>query len=112
MRLEIGRDNWIEGNTGKGHGHAEMDALHQYVDSFDSVQSAVTAFKRLRVKNVECTEKEVCKRCTFVLQTLGFSACEETEWGEKSMGSTEWGVSMKVRDFLRSLDIDADAVAK
>ena len=110
--LEIGRDNWIEGNTGNQHGHAEMDALHKYIDGFDSVETAVAAFKRLRVKNVKCPEKDVCKRCTTVLQGLGFSTCDDTEWGDSNMGKTEWGASMKVKDFLRSFGIDAYAIAK
>jgi hypothetical protein len=89
-----------------------MDALHNYIDAFDSVDAAVTAFRRLRVKNVECTEKPVCKRCTAVLQALGFSTCDDTEWGDKNAGSGPWGASMNVKAFLAEFGIDVDEISK
>jgi len=111
VRLKI-KDTWYEGATGKGHGHAEMDALHEYIDAQGGVDNAVAHFKRARGLVVECTEKPVCVRCTQVLKTLGFACSEDTKWGSDSMGSTEWGASMNVKAFLAKYGLDVEKIAK
>jgi hypothetical protein len=109
----------VDGSTGKDHGHAEMDALHKYVASFDTVANAVQHFNQLRRQvpapiGVYCPSRPVCKQCTAVLRPLGFipisNASGSTVWGTDCMGSTEWGCSLKVREFLKQVGIDYQAV--
>jgi len=111
VRLKI-KDTWYAGETGQDHGHAEMDALHRYIDAQGGVDKAVAHFKRARGLVVECTEKSVCVRCTLVLKTLGFECSEDTVWGVDPMGSTEWGASMNVKAFLKEYGLDVEKIAK
>jgi len=111
VRLKI-KSTWYDGETGKGHGHAEMDALHEYIGAQGGVDNAVAHFKRARGLVVECTKKPVCVRCTLVLKTLGFECSEDTVWGVDPMGSTEWGASMNVKAFLQEYGLDVEKIAK
>jgi len=111
VRLKI-KDTWYAGETGQDHGHAEMDALHRYIDAQGGVDAAVIHFKRARGRVVECTGKPVCVRCTQVLKELGFECSEDTVWGMNPMGSTEWGASMNVKAFLKEYGLDVGDIAK
>jgi hypothetical protein len=98
------------GKTGKNHGHAEMDALHQYLDGFDDLSKAVNDFDSLSNIGVYCPSRPVCLQCGAVLKELGFeprsNGASKTIWGNKCMGSTEWGCSLKVREFLELMGIN------
>jgi hypothetical protein len=111
-RLKLGSE-WFDGSTGKGNGHAEMDALNNFIVAYGGVDGAVDKFSRIKVKRVECESRDVCKRCSRVLKALGFEPKDDnTSWGTDSMGATEWGCSLKVRDFLRDLGHDYDEMRK
>ena len=99
-------DSW-EGNTDKKHGcgHAEMDALAQYVATGNNTFENMV---------LSCTTKPCCVRCSAVLGLLGIEACDRTLKYSKPMGSTEWGISDSVakavanhigRDDVSYLDI-------
>lgn len=110
IRLKI-QDKWYDGSTGRGHGHAEMDALHNYIEAMGGVDAAIRSFDRARTRTVECEEKPVCKRCTTVLETLKFKCSSNTVFSEESMGSTQWGASMNVKAFLSNYGLDVDKIS-
>jgi len=101
-----------DGRTGRDQGHAEMSALHGFVTSFDSVDQAVAFFNQQTNRVVYCPSRPVCKQCGFVLRRLGFAcgtnSAGTTVWGDKTMGSTEWGCTLKVRDFLKKMGVSYD----
>jgi hypothetical protein len=87
----------IKGSTGKGYGHAEMHALHQLL-----VEIGVAAFDNYDVR-IDCTKKPCCARCSVVLGFLGVKVANgATKKSNKCMGSTQWGVSMKVRELIKA----------
>jgi hypothetical protein len=93
----------VHGSTGKDAGHAEMDAINQFIiacinEKLDPVEEYKDRKAKLRVK---CEAKPVCVRCSCVLKALGFEPKNgNTEWGSETMGSTEWEVTQAVKDFL------------
>lgn len=101
------------GKTGKDQGHAEMSALDCYLSYFQTVDDAVRNFNTAAFKGVFCPSRPVCKQCGYVLRKLGFdtvsNANGDTVWGDKTMGSTEWGCTLKVRSFLAAMGVDYDA---
>lgn len=102
-----------DGATGRGHGHAEMDALHDFVEAMGGVEEAVAALGRYKSLKVRCESRPVCSQCGAVLQALGFELySEETEWGDKTMGSTEWAVSMNVKALLAEVGIDVKEILR
>lgn len=92
-----GRWRRIEGSTGEGHGHAEMDALHKLWVGVCGEDFAIYSGYSLAV---ECLAKPCCCRCSAVLGLLGISATKGTYKTRATMGSTEWGVSREVRELL------------
>lgn len=90
------------GYTGRGHGHAEMDALHNFITlndrSLDILQSA-------RNKTVSCPSRPCCRKCSAVLKKLGFKTVSGSSFSDTPMGSTEWGVSLEVRKLLTHMGI-------
>jgi hypothetical protein len=108
-------DAEYEGSTGNDHGHAEMDALHKFVTKFGSdekgISAAVAALGRARKKAVQCESRPVCKKCSAVLKGLGFKPKDAaTEWGDKPMGSTEWGCSLAVQALFKKAEVDYEAI--
>jgi hypothetical protein len=97
------------GSTGRGHGHAEMDALHQFVERYGADAPDVLVGLTTPV-SVTCPSRPVCVKCSRVLQELGFVLGPGTVWGTATMGSTEWGCSLKVRDFLKACNVKYDAI--
>jgi hypothetical protein len=93
----------VHGSTGKDAGHAEMDAINQFIiacinKELDPVKEYENRKESLSVK---CEAKPVCVRCSCVLKALGFEPKNgNTEWGSETMGSTEWEVTQAVKDFL------------
>jgi len=107
-----------DGKTGHNNGHAEMDALNDYLighgvplwptkEDEDELQSAKAD---LAGATMSCPGKPICGRCSFVLKALGIQAATGSEFGTKSMGSTQWGVSNCVKMFLKYCGVDADDV--
>ncbi len=110
VRLKIG-DDWYAGRTGRGHGHAEMDALHNFIEDQGGVEDAIVAFNATSSRKVECLAKPVCKRCRTILEGLEFTLSGTTKWGTKSMGSTQWGASMNVKAFLAHFGFNVDSIS-
>jgi hypothetical protein len=98
-----------EGKTGKDKGHAEMTALDAFIRSQPSIAQAATILAARR-NYVSCPSRPVCLKCGTVLRALRFACDADTEWGTQTMGSTEWGVSLKVRDLLKQVGIDYEDV--
>ncbi|HEV2962236.1 MAG TPA: hypothetical protein VG649_10460 [Candidatus Angelobacter sp.] len=110
VKLRIG-DWWYHGLTGKGCGHAEMHALHIYIQEQGGVARAIKNFEKATVRTVECLAKPVCSRCSQVLKALEFTLHGTTQWSAKSMGSTQWGASMNVKAFLKAFELNVDAIS-
>ena len=116
--LRINGSNY-EGSTGQGNGHAEMDALHNFIMSdpggTGNVKLSIAACAKIlkeasTPKAVYCPSRPCCLKCTTVLKGLKFKLASGTKWSEDSMGSTEWGVSMNVRTLLIACEIDYESV--
>jgi hypothetical protein len=100
FRVKGGGDSFSQefvGSTGTGRGHAEMDALTQFIAV--ECNWDVGAFQRYDVQ-VVCTDKPCCCRCAAVLGLLRVSAGHGTYKSPRGMGSTQWGVSPDMRAFL------------
>lgn len=96
----------VHGSTGNLTGHAEMDAIDQFITAcsnkdLDPVEEYNARKKKLLV---QCEDKPVCVRCSCVLKALGFKPKNKnTEWGDETMDMTEWGVTGQVKDFLEAI---------
>ncbi|MCW7538091.1 hypothetical protein OOT46_09545 [Aquabacterium sp. A7-Y] len=104
-----------EGETGHGHGHAEMDALHNFIEAQESEVNTTTklcilAAKQILettpIKVVLCPSRPVCLKCSSILRQLGFALGPKTDWGTKTAGKTEWGVSQNVAALLKECGIN------
>ncbi len=84
-------------------GHAEMAALHRLIYLFDTYNHN---FDNATNRIVFCTSKPVCCRCSVVLGFLNFGASGTTLKSKYPMGSTEWGTSSKVQEFLNARNFD------
>jgi hypothetical protein len=90
--------NHVNGSTGMGHGHAEMDALHIFWTEICGQDLATFVSYR---KTIQCEAKPCCVRCSAALGLLGICALsEETKKSRASMGSTEWAITPDVRSLL------------
>ena len=107
--LTIGRRKYY-GSTGMTHGHAEMDALHQFIEAEGGAANAAVMLSGPFRKLVLCPSRAVCLKCTAVLQQLDFKLEGDTEWGDRTAGKTEWGVSLQVQDLFRRLEIDYESI--
>ena len=115
ITLSIGRRHY----SGKsGAGHAEMDALHNFVETCgESKEEAFAEAKRILTSGltlkVSCTAKEVCGSCTMVLQALQFEEGANTQYSNEKSGGVSWGSSKLVQEFLEYMglgDVFAAAV--
>ncbi len=106
--LTIGTRGY-RGKTGKGHGHAEMDALVQFIEDVGDIDGCVTLLRRARNKTVTCEDKSVCRGCASVLGALGFkaSSAETTKYG-KFMGKTQWAPVPQIRALLKAYNPNID----
>jgi hypothetical protein len=116
--LRINGQNY-DGSTGRGNGHAEMDALHNFImedpGNLGSVKASIAHCATLlrhpgTPKSVSCPSRPCCKKCSKVLKSLGFVLAAGSHWSSTSMGSTEWGASQNVRQLLKLCGVDYDAV--
>jgi hypothetical protein len=93
----------VEGKTGNGHGHAEMDALHQlWADVCNKdVDTFLTYSRNLKL---DCTDKPCCVKCSTVLGWMGVvprtTATKKTPY---TMGKTSWNVSTDVLNLIREV---------
>lgn len=108
-----------DGSTGRGNGHAEMDALHNFImenpGNRGTIKGSIAYCADLlshedTPKSVSCPSRPCCKKCSKVLKELGFVRAAGTKWSSTPMGSTEWGASLSVRALLSLCDVDYDAV--
>lgn len=112
VSLTIGRRT-IYGRTGRNHGHAEMDALHEFILKFGgedvraatAIARAARAMKQTGIKLVYCPSRDCCLKCSYILKALGFQAGRSSNFSGTRMGSTEWGASNYVRDFLKAMNV-------
>jgi hypothetical protein len=86
------------GDTSNGHGHAEMDALYQFlkgigwnVNNFGDYTLTIT-----------CLSKPCCKYCAAVMGLCNVFATEGTYKVNKTMGIS-YAMPMDVRSFLGKL---------
>lgn len=113
----------VSGKTGQGNGHAEMDALHNLI--FEDPWKKGTLKKAMAAladklgdgsvsKVVSCPSRPCCKKCSAVLEGLGFTAGNFSSFSDEynSDKMTEWGVSMRVGEVLSACDIDLEAIKK
>lgn len=101
----------VQGSTGQGSGHAEMTALSKWIDSLNNgATTADTVLQAVSVRKVYCPSRPVCKQCAAVLQGLGFTLGDQTKWGSKTMGSTEWGLAGNVKELLFTRRINYDDI--
>jgi hypothetical protein len=110
----------FEGRTGRNHGHAEMDALHEIIrhvklgpvacSSTEAPVLAAAYIKSAKSRSVSCPSRAVCYKCRIVLTHLKFKAAGTTKWGNSDAGSTEWAASNDVRELLRHMNIDYEHV--
>lgn len=99
VTLTVGSTEFT-GETGKDHGHAEMDALHKIAEKFKHDPAGFIAAE----KTVMCEQKPCCKNCAAMLGHLGFCAKDDkTGKTNNAMGSTEWGVSQAVLAFFEAV---------
>ena len=111
-------DVTYEGSTGQDHGHAEMDALHNFIMSDPgnqgSVKKSVAYCAKLlsstSSKSVYCPSRPCCLKCSATLTELGFSAGKDSSFSETPMGSTEWGASNNVRALLAACGVPYDKI--
>lgn len=103
VRLVWPRDT-IEGETGTGHGHAEMDALFELFFGIcgGNQERIIDTVKRGLA--VQCEGKACCLHCSAVLGLLGvLPLTDATTKSPKPMGSTEWSVPPAMRNCLALL---------
>lgn len=84
------------GSTGNGHGHAEIDALYQFLKD---IQWDTNQFANYTV-TIECTSKPCCKYCASIMGNLGIFAQGNTYKSTKPMGIS-YALPPDVRTFLR-----------
>ena len=90
------RDGYA-GATGKGEGHAEMNALQQIVEAFNS---SVDDFGKYSFR-IECLEKSCCVRCSAVMGLIGATPVGRTYKSPESfLGGGSWALTPTLRAFL------------
>ena len=118
--LNIGTKS-IGGKTGNNHGHAEMDALHNFIFDDPWSKNNVPDAKKALVaklmdngvpKVVYCPSRPCCKKCSAVLSTLGFGVGPNSSFSSDYNADkmTEWGVSMRVGEVLADCGVDVTAI--
>ena len=83
------------GDSKAGHGHAEMDALYQFLKA---INWDTNAFQQYTLQ-VTCLAKPCCKYCAAVMGNLAVFASPGTYKVNKSMGIS-YAMPPDVRKFL------------
>jgi hypothetical protein len=83
------------GNTGNGHGHAELDALYQFLDA---IKWNTNTFHNYFLQ-ITCTEKPCCKYCSAVMGHLGVTPGQGTYKTNRSMG-VSYTIPPPLRKFI------------
>jgi len=87
-------------------GHAEMDAIDQFIIACVNKQlDPVDEFNERKGNLVvQCEAKPVCVRCSCVLKALGFKPKNsKTKWGKSTMDMTEWCATSAVQKFIEAI---------
>ena len=89
-----------EGQTGNGHGHAEMDALDFLIGSMGA--QAVEAVLQEGSVTLDCVGKPCCVQCSTMLGLLNIGP--KTPATKKSrntmLAGGAWSVSLRLKTFL------------
>ena len=91
----------IFGETGSGH--AEMNALDEFIRTICGSKSAtLSTYCAAGALFIECTTKPCCCRCSAILGALSVRpSSSDTKKTKAPMGSTQWGgLSPTVRDVI------------
>jgi hypothetical protein len=97
-----GATDFTEGNTGKGNGHAEMDALHKFIPIMTSEKKE---FKDYEGKlKIQCEGKPCCAQCSAILGALNIQPKRTENMTKKTYmpmtaGGT-WGLSIETRKLV------------
>jgi hypothetical protein len=84
------------GSTKNEHGHAEIDALYQFLDDLNWNHLLFGNYTYV----ITCTAKPVCKCCSAVMGRLGIAPGANTYKVNKTMGIS-YALPPNVRTFLR-----------
>jgi hypothetical protein len=95
INLETGERSDPEGKTGKGHGHAEIDALYEFLDA---IEWDTEKFGKYSL-TITCTDKSCCKYCSAVMGLLGIKAGKKTYKSNKKMG-VSYSLPPRIREFI------------
>jgi hypothetical protein len=99
VTLTVGANSYSGVSSGQ-FGHAEMQALRNFIVDKGSVAAAWQALNRRVRKRVTCPNQPVCGSCKMVLEALGFGAEAGTVFSARKSGGVSWGASMMVRDLM------------
>lgn len=90
----------IEGLTGRGNGHAEMDALHNLMGQVGP--ATMRALLMERAVFLDCVDKPCCAHCSTMLGLLGVvQGTPATRKSRRTMlAGGAWGVSSSLKGFL------------
>lgn len=88
------------GQSSGQYGHAEMNALRNFITQQASISEAWDVLNGANRKKVTCPNQPVCGSCTKVLEALEFSPKGPTVFSKKKSGGVSWGANMKVRELM------------
>ena len=91
----------IIGKTGRGHGHAETDALEQLVTLVKNHEVVKGLFEEGAV-TLECTDKPCCAHCSTLLGLLNvWPRTSDTKKSRRTMlAGGAWGPGLNLKEFL------------
>lgn len=92
----------IEGLTGRGHGHAEMDALHELLEKVgDEVMKGILEEGAV---SLDCVAKPCCVHCSTMLGMLNVRARTPATMKSRHtmLAGGAWSVSLRLKTFLMS----------
>lgn len=86
------------GAAKNGHGHAEIDALYQFLKSINWDHQGFQGY----TVTITCLAKPCCKYCAAVMGNLGIAATHGTYKVNKAMG-VSYNLPPDVRTFLKKI---------
>src|SRR5262245_11359809 len=95
IKLKTGEENDYEGKTGRGHGHAEIDALYKFLEK---IEWDTKKFLKYSL-TITCTDKSCCTYCSAVMGLLGIKAGKKTYKSNKKMGPS-YSLPPIIRKFI------------
>lgn len=105
-RKDDGKTLAFVGSTKSQRGHAEIDALYQFLKSIQWLPEKFIEFDI----TVTCLAKPCCKYCASIMGLLGIKPSDETYKVNKSMG-VSYALPPDVRRFLRKfLDVTEEKI--